>query len=55
MRASTEQPESPPVDVAAPAQAGKSWPVTLINFWLDAALFVAIVVVVWTAGVLGGM
>lgn len=50
--ASTQQPESPSDDASAPSPAGKSWPMTLINFWLDAILFLAIVVVIWVAVIL---
>ncbi len=50
MQASTEQPQSPSDE--ASARTSKPWPVVLINFWLDATLFVAVVVLVWTAAIL---
>lgn len=31
---------------------GKPWPIVLINFWLDAVLFVAVFFLVWTAVIL---
>lgn len=32
--------------------AAKAWPIVLINFWLDACLFVSVVALVWTAVVM---
>ncbi len=42
--------EDPPAPTHASAR--KAWPVVLVNFWLDAALFVAVLVLVWTAVIL---
>ncbi len=52
MQRSAERPECPPVDAPTPAPARKAWPITLVNFWIDATLFVAVVVLVWTAVIL---
>lgn len=46
----SDQAVSPPTDeTARGTPTGKPWPMTLINFWLDAILFVAVVIVVWVA------
>lgn len=49
---SSEQKDPPRTETVASVPAGKPWPMILINFWLDAMLFVAAIVVVWVAAVL---
>jgi hypothetical protein len=45
-------PPSPATDASRTSPRGKAWPLVLINFWLDATLFLAVVVLVWTAVIL---